>query len=144
MLTSSNCNIFRVTGPLCGSQVNSPHKGQWRGALVFSLMCAWINVGVNNREDGDLRHHRVHYDKFDNNSISIDHRKPFIMSRNLRNGTRYTWSLTCRFKNSTFEAGSSTPYMNWFIASIQSNYLSQTKAKQINTYNIRNMYATAT
>ena len=23
--------------------VNSPHKGQWRGALMFSLICAWIN-----------------------------------------------------------------------------------------------------
>ena len=25
------------------SAVNSPHKGQWRGALMFSLICAWIN-----------------------------------------------------------------------------------------------------
>ena len=32
------------------SPVNSPHKGQWRGALVFSLICAWINGWVNNRE----------------------------------------------------------------------------------------------
>ena len=44
------------------SPVNSPHKGQWRGALVFSLMCAWINGWVNNREAGDLRRHRAHYD----------------------------------------------------------------------------------
>ena len=28
------------------SPVNSPHKGQWRGALMFSLICAWIN-GLN-------------------------------------------------------------------------------------------------
>ena len=42
--------------------VNSPHKGQWRGALMFSLICAWINSWVNNREAGDLRRHRVHYD----------------------------------------------------------------------------------
>ena len=26
-----------------GSPVNSPHKGQWRGALMFSLNSAWIN-----------------------------------------------------------------------------------------------------
>ena len=39
-----------------------PHKGQWRGALMFSLICAWINGLVNNREDGDFRHHRAHYD----------------------------------------------------------------------------------
>ena len=44
------------------SPVNSPHKGQWCGALVFSLICAWINSWVNNREAGDLRRHRAHYD----------------------------------------------------------------------------------
>ena len=37
------------------SPVNSPHKGQWRGALMFSLICVWINDWVNNREAGDLR-----------------------------------------------------------------------------------------
>ena len=42
--------------------VNSPHKGQWRGALMFSLIYAWINDWVNNREAGDLRRHRGHYD----------------------------------------------------------------------------------
>ena len=41
--------------------VNSPHKGQWRGALMFSLICVWINVWVNNREAGDLRRYRVNY-----------------------------------------------------------------------------------
>ena len=35
------------------SPVNSPHKGQWRGALMFSLICIWINDWVNNREAGD-------------------------------------------------------------------------------------------
>ena len=44
------------------STVNSPHKGQWRGALIFSLICTWKNGWVNNREAGDLRRHRVHYD----------------------------------------------------------------------------------
>ena len=44
------------------SPVNCPHKGQWRGALMFSLICAWINGWENNREAGDLRRHRAHYD----------------------------------------------------------------------------------
>ena len=35
------------------SPVNSPHKGQWRGALMFSLICARINAWVNNSEAGD-------------------------------------------------------------------------------------------
>ena len=44
------------------SPVNSPHKGQWRGALMFSLICAWINGRVHTREAGDLRRNRTHYD----------------------------------------------------------------------------------
>ena len=44
------------------SPVNSPHKGQWCGALIFSLICARINGWVNNGEAGDLRRHRAHYD----------------------------------------------------------------------------------
>ena len=44
------------------SPVNSPHKGQWRGALIFSFICAWINGWVNNRVAGNLRRHRGHYD----------------------------------------------------------------------------------
>ena len=35
--------------------VNSPHKGQWRGALMFCLICVWTNGWVNNHEAGDLR-----------------------------------------------------------------------------------------
>ena len=44
------------------SPVNFPHKGQWRGALMFTLICARMNGWVNNREAGDLRRYRVHYD----------------------------------------------------------------------------------
>ena len=55
MMTSSNGNIFR-------SPVNSPHKDQWRGALMFSLICAWTNGWVSNRDTGDLTRHRAHYD----------------------------------------------------------------------------------
>ena len=44
------------------SPVNSPHKGQWRGALMLSFICVWINGWVNNGEAGDLRRHRPYYD----------------------------------------------------------------------------------
>ena len=44
------------------SPANSPHKGQWRRALMFSLICVCINGWVNNREAGDLRRNRPHYD----------------------------------------------------------------------------------
>ena len=51
---------IRVTGHLCG--VNPLHKGQWRGAFMFSFICAWLNLWVNNREAGDLRRYCAHYD----------------------------------------------------------------------------------
>ena len=44
------------------SPVNSTHKCRWRRALRFSLICVRINSWVNNREAGDLRRHRAHYD----------------------------------------------------------------------------------
>ena len=44
------------------SPVNSPHKGQWRRTLIFSLICTRINGWVNYGEAGDLRRHCVHYD----------------------------------------------------------------------------------
>ena len=68
MMTSSAGNIFRVTGHLCGEftgfflPMNSPHKGNWRGALMFSLIGTWINDWVNNRKPGDLRRNCAHYD----------------------------------------------------------------------------------
>ena len=42
--------------------VNSPHKGQWRGTLMYSLICAWTNGWINNRDAGDLRRYRAHCD----------------------------------------------------------------------------------
>ena len=43
------------------SPVKSPHKGQWRGAVMFSMICAWINGWVNNRHTSDLRRHGPYY-----------------------------------------------------------------------------------
>ena len=58
--------IFSALLVLCAGNkrtpVNSPHKEQWRGALMFSLICTWINGWVKNREAGDLRLNRAHYD----------------------------------------------------------------------------------
>ena len=54
--------LLAICAGIHRSPVNSPHKGQWRGALMFSLICAWINGWENNGEAGDLRRHRAHYD----------------------------------------------------------------------------------
>ena len=44
------------------SLVNSPHKGQRRGAWIFSLICTWTNRWGSNRDAGDLRCCHAHYD----------------------------------------------------------------------------------
>ena len=65
MMTSSNGNISALLAPCAGNSpvpVNSPHKGQWGRALMFSLICVWINSWVNSHEAGDLRRYRAHYD----------------------------------------------------------------------------------
>ena len=42
--------------------VDSPHKGQWRRALLFSFIYAWTNGWANNPDAGDLRRHHAHCD----------------------------------------------------------------------------------
>ena len=44
------------------SPVNCSHKYQRRGTLMFSLIYVWINGWEYNREAGDLRRYRAHYD----------------------------------------------------------------------------------
>ena len=63
---SSNGSIFRVTSFLwwesTGDRWIPHHKGQWSGALVFSLISAWTNGLANKWDAGVLRRNRVHYD----------------------------------------------------------------------------------
>ena len=66
MMTSSNGNIFCVTGPLCGEFTGHrwlPLTKASDAELWYYLWSQpWINSWVNNREAGDLRRHRAHYD----------------------------------------------------------------------------------
>ena len=60
-----NGNITALLALCAGihrSPVNSAHKSQWRGALMFSLNWVWKNSWINNRAAGDLRGDRAHYD----------------------------------------------------------------------------------
>ena len=66
MMTSTNENIFRVTGPLCGECAGHRWIPRTKVSGVelwcFLLSVPWINGWVNNREAGDWRHHCTHYD----------------------------------------------------------------------------------
>ena len=44
------------------SPVNSPPKGQWRGALMFALICAWTNSWANNEDTCNLRRYLARCD----------------------------------------------------------------------------------
>ena len=66
MMTSSNGNIFRVTGHLCG-EFTGPRwiprtKASDAELWCFSLICVRINDRVNKLEAGDLIRYRTHYD----------------------------------------------------------------------------------
>ena len=65
IVTSSNGTFPRYWPFVRGihrSLVNSPHEGQWRGTLKFSLICAWTNGWATPRDAGELRRHCAHYD----------------------------------------------------------------------------------
>ena len=57
---------FRFTGPLWGESISHRWipvtRGQWHGALLFYLICAWTNGWENDRDVSDLRRHGAHYD----------------------------------------------------------------------------------
>ena len=115
MMTSSNGNIFRVTGHLCG-KFTGPRwiprtKASDSGALMFSLICVWINGWVNNREAGDLRRYRAHYDV-----IVMSSWKP-VTTRCLINlyavihyKIRLFWGTQCSDAWSDFPAGTRRNY----------------------------------
>ena len=67
--------------------VNSPQKGQWRGALMISLIYAWINGWINNGEGGDLRRHRTHYDVTVMNYTIAIYTEQFVWYMNEENQT---------------------------------------------------------
>ena len=63
MMTSSNGNVFRVTGHLCGEFTGDRWIPLTEASDVeLFLICVWINDWVNNREAGDLRRYRGHSD----------------------------------------------------------------------------------
>ena len=66
MMSSSNGNIFPITGPLCGEFTSHwwipLTKASDRELWWFVLIYYWTKSWVNNRYAGDLRHHHTHYD----------------------------------------------------------------------------------
>ena len=81
---------------------NFPHKGQWRGALMFSLISAWTNGWVNNRDTGDLRRHRGHCD------VTVMVKEAQLLSKERDQWPHQGWGLLSRFPPFLYFANFST------------------------------------
>ena len=63
--TSSLLALSKGDPPVTGGvslQRASKYGKRLQFMMMFSLICTWINGWVNNRDAGDLRRHRAHYD----------------------------------------------------------------------------------
>ena len=72
------------------SRMNTPHKGQWFGALMFYLICAWTNSRVNNWYASNSRLHPAHHDVTNIYKYPTVHSVVDISTRRkcLRNGNK--------------------------------------------------------
>ena len=127
MATSSSGKFPRYwpfVGGIHRSPVNSPHKGQWHGASVFSVICAWTNGWVNNRGAGDLKRHRSHYDV---TVISSDHfvtiwrslKRVLLIPSNIKS-LKYHYAIS--FHHQSWQT---TSVALWITAAIKESYKNQ-------------------
>ena len=86
LMTSSNGNIFRVTGPLWGESTGHRWipltKASATELWYFLWSTPWINGWVYNRDAVDLRGHRAHYDVI-----------VMIIVLSLRTSTKFRYSV---------------------------------------------------
>ena len=105
MMTSSNGNLFRVTGPLCeeftGDRWIPRTKASDAELWCFLWSAPWTNGWINNREAGDLRRRSAHYDVivmycyWDNHSTTVVGRTD-VHSKNGNKWTNLnTFSSSC-------------------------------------------------
>ena len=94
MMTSSNGKISALLA-LCAG--NSPVMGEFPSQrsvtrdLMFSLICARTKGWVDNRESGDLRRHRIHYDVTVAMRLSHSQWQAWWISGDVRRGSNKNW-----------------------------------------------------
>ena len=66
IMTTSSIGIFSASLAFCAGHTlvtgEFSHKGQWRGTLIFSLICVGMNGWVKTHGAADLGRHRAYYD----------------------------------------------------------------------------------
>ena len=103
------------------SPANSPHKGQWRGGLMFSVICALKNGWVNNREAGDLRPHRAHYDVNFNGCTNVECQRWQCFETGVMKCLLLLWLLSWTAQIAKTPGSMSTRY--WYDAKVSDRYL---------------------
>ena len=108
----------------------SPHKDQWRGALMFSLIFAWMKDWVNNRATGNLRCHRSDYDAtlmkcirliykcllFSSLNIFVVVQYILIETNNGYNIKIISWTIYLKWNSLTFIASPKVmKYVDWLV-----------------------------
>ena len=102
MMTSSNENISRVTGHLCG-EFTGPGEFPTQRPVTRSFHVffdrVWLNGWVTNREAGDLRRYRGHYDTNVMNNVTlkdtynIDQYLTKSIEKKMQSPTKFLWGL---------------------------------------------------
>ena len=81
--------------------VDSPHKGQWREALMFSLSCNWTKDWANSRGAVGFGRHRAHYDVtvlHDDYMPATVNVHPTHFKHLSLNWASLTWKIPCKYK----------------------------------------------
>ena len=98
------------------------YKGQWRGALMFPLICTRINGWVNNGEAYDLWRHRSHYDVTAMIQVSLPARPFSCSSQNgigsSRSGVLSIWYLSNEVSTSCVGYFVEMWLLAWFIVGV--------------------------
>ena len=104
----------------------TPHEGQGRGTLMFSLICAWINGWVINREAGDLRRRRAHYD------VTVIHSASFCCYQTITWTNQGSCQRIAKQQVILISEFENFFWRNWFVISFKMGVISY--ARHIQTY----------
>ena len=117
------------------SPVNYPRKDQWSGALMFPLIYAWTSDSANNRDAGDSRRFRAHYD----GTVMQYHKWDLAVFRELTSLAKEDYDLLRRYCYKHFRFYSATSkkqeiHGKWGIPNVDFKWQNVIKLLHVITY----------
>ena len=126
MMTSSNGNIFRVIGHLCGEFTGLrwiPHTKASDAELP--LICAFIYKPLS--KAGDFRHYRAHYDV-----IVMTNKRWTPQYWACLNGILLRWLIKCIMSSWYEQTSQISSWLDWLIG-VRGGYLLHGKGSRIDS-----------